>query len=130
MAGFPPGSVNVVTCSRNNASEVGKAMCDHPLIRKISFTGSTLTGKILIAQSANTVKKLSLELGGNAPFIVFNSADLSKSVTGLIAAKFRNTGQTCISANRVLVQSGIHDAFVSELVKSMREQLVVGNGMD
>jgi acyl-CoA reductase-like NAD-dependent aldehyde dehydrogenase len=130
MAGLPPGAINIITCSRTNAPEIGRIMCEHTLIRKISFTGSTLTGKVLISQSASTVKKLSLELGGNAPFIIFNSADLHKSASGLVAAKFRNTGQTCISANRVLVQSQIHDSFVSELKAQMSQQLVVGNGFE
>ena len=105
-------------------------MCEQDLVRKLSFTGSTQVGKILISQSASTVTKLSLELGGNAPFIVFNSADVARAVNGLMAAKFRNTGQTCISANRVLVQSGVHDRFVAELEKTMRDQLHVGNGFD
>lgn len=129
IAGLPAGVINVVTSSRTNAAEVGKAMCEHPHVHKISFTGSTIVGKILLAQSASSVKKMSLELGGNSPFIVFESANVAKAVAGLMSAKFRNNGQVCICANRVFVQEGIHNAFVVEMARAMREQLRVGNGL-
>ncbi|MGZ5860197.1 MAG: NAD-dependent succinate-semialdehyde dehydrogenase [Croceibacterium sp.] len=98
-----------------NASEAGDIFCTHPLVRKISFTGSTRVGKILMAKAAAQIKRLSLELGGNAPFIVFDDADLDRAVNGAIASRFRNAGQTCVCANRFLVQEGIHDAFVAQL---------------
>ena len=109
-AGFPPGLFNVVTTSRPAA--VGEELCANPLVRKLSFTGSTETGRLLMRQCAQTVKKVSLELGGNAPFIVFDDADLEAAVRGAIASKYRNSGQTCVCANRFLVQDGIHDRFV------------------
>ena len=93
MAGIPNGVINIITASRQSTPAIGKALCEHNLIRKISFTGSTGVGKLLLANSASTVKRLQMELGGNAPFIVFESADLNKAVNGLIATKFRNTGQ-------------------------------------
>ncbi|ESN96189.1 hypothetical protein HELRODRAFT_95271 [Helobdella robusta] len=129
QAGFPDGVINVLTCSKGNAPAVGGAMCNSPIISKISFTGSTYVGKILIKNSAETVKKLSLELGGNAPFIVFNGADLDLAVKGVIAGKFRCSGQTCISPNRLLVQCEIHDEFVEKL-KGAVSKLKLGDGMD
>jgi succinate-semialdehyde dehydrogenase / glutarate-semialdehyde dehydrogenase len=120
-AGFPPGVLNVVTSS--DSAEVGKELCENPKVRKLSFTGSTEVGKILMRQSADTLKKLSLELGGNAPFIVFDDADLEAAVEGAIASKYRHNGQTCVCANRILVQEGIHDRFVeafSEAVGRLR----------
>ncbi|MEH3087097.1 MAG: NAD-dependent succinate-semialdehyde dehydrogenase [Xylophilus ampelinus] len=114
-AGVPPGVVNIVTASRERTPEVVDAWLDDPRVRKISFTGSTPVGKHLARRSADTLKKLSLELGGNAPFIVFEDADLDAAVDGLMAAKFRNGGQTCVSPNRVFVQAGVHDAFVERL---------------
>ena len=111
-AGVPKGVFNVITGS---ASEVGGELTSNPLVRKLSFTGSTETGKILMAQCAGTVKKLSLELGGNAPFIVFDDADLDAAVEGAIMSKYRNTGQTCVCANRLLVQDAVYDAFASKL---------------
>lgn len=128
-AGFPPGVFNVVTCDRGNAPEVGKVLCESPLVSLISFTGSSGVGKILLQQSASTVKKCSMELGGNAPFIVFDSADVDTAVTGAMASKFRCTGQTCVCANRFLVQEGIYDAFVKKLGEAMDSQLKVGDGM-
>lgn len=116
-AGVPDGVLNVVTGT--DASAIGKALCDDPRVRKLSFTGSTPVGKILYAQCAGTVKKLSLELGGNAPFIVFDDADLEAAVDGAIASKFRNAGQTCVCANRLIVQSGIHDAFAARLAEKV-----------
>lgn len=122
--------LNVLPASRENTPEVGKALCQHDLVKKISFTGSTPVGKILLAQSASTVKRTQMELGGNAPFIVFDSADINKAIAGLLVAKFRNAGQTCICANRILVQEGIHDKFIEALAKAMKEQLIVGHGLD
>jgi succinate-semialdehyde dehydrogenase/glutarate-semialdehyde dehydrogenase len=114
-AGLPPGVLNIVTASRQRAAEVVDVWLDDARVRKISFTGSTPVGKHLARRSADTLKKLSLELGGNAPFIVFDDADLDAAVEGLMAAKFRNGGQTCVSPNRVFVQAGIHDRFVEKL---------------
>jgi len=111
-AGLPKGVLNIVTGS---AAAIGGELTSNPTVRKLSFTGSTEVGKILMAQCASTVKKLSLELGGNAPFIVFDDADLDAAVEGAIHSKFRNTGQTCVCANRLLVQDGIHDQFASRL---------------
>ncbi len=116
-AGVPAGVLNVVT--GKDSSAIGKALCDDSRVRKLSFTGSTPVGKILYAQCAGTMKKLSLELGGNAPFIVFDDADLEAAVDGAIASKYRNTGQTCVCANRLLVQAGIHDAFVARLAEKV-----------
>jgi succinate-semialdehyde dehydrogenase/glutarate-semialdehyde dehydrogenase len=126
-AGFPAGVFNVVPTNR--ASVVGEEMTASPIVRKLSFTGSTAVGKLLMRQCADTVKKISLELGGNAPFIVFESADLDAAVKGAIAAKYRNAGQTCICANRIYVQESIHDAFVEKYSKAV-QALSVGNGLD
>jgi succinate-semialdehyde dehydrogenase/glutarate-semialdehyde dehydrogenase len=123
-AGVPKGILNVVT---GPAKEIGGELTGNPTVRKLSFTGSTEVGKLLMAQCAGTVKKLSLELGGNAPFIVFDDADLDEAVEGAMMCKFRNTGQTCVCANRFLVQDGVHDAFVEKLKTAMAE-LHVGNG--
>ncbi|MBS9720781.1 NAD-dependent succinate-semialdehyde dehydrogenase [Tianweitania sp. BSSL-BM11] len=125
-AGFPKGAVNVVTGS---ASEIGDELCEHPLVKKITFTGSTEVGKILIAKSASTVKKVSMELGGNAPFLVFDDADLDRAVEGAIAAKYRNSGQTCICTNRFFVQEGIYDAFV-EKFSAAAAKLKIGDGTE
>jgi len=114
-AGVPPGVLNVVTASRERTPEVVDAWLDDPRVRKITFTGSTPVGKHLARRSADTLKKLSLELGGNAPFIVFEDADLDAAVEGLMASKFRNGGQTCVCPNRVFVQSSVHDAFADKL---------------
>jgi succinate-semialdehyde dehydrogenase/glutarate-semialdehyde dehydrogenase len=116
-AGVPAGVLNVVT--GKDSAAIGKALCDDARVRKLSFTGSTPVGKTLYAQCAGTMKKLSLELGGNAPFIVFDDADLEAAVDGAIASKYRNTGQTCVCANRLIVQSGIHDAFVKRLTEKV-----------
>lgn len=125
-AGIPPGVINVLTASSGH--EVGLELCVNPIIKKLSFTGSTEVGKILSRQCADTVKKLSLELGGNAPFIVFDDADLDAAVQGAIAIKFYNSGQTCICANRFLVQDGVYDAFVDKLQNAL-EQFQLGNGL-
>jgi succinate-semialdehyde dehydrogenase/glutarate-semialdehyde dehydrogenase len=124
-AGFPPGVVNLVTTT--DAPAVGAVLTGDPRARKLSFTGSTAVGKQLMAACAGTVKKLSLELGGNAPFLVFDDADLERAVEGLVANKFRNAGQACIAANRVLVQDGIHDRFVALLAERVAA-LRVGRG--
>jgi len=125
-AGIPKGVFNVVTSTKSG--RIGKELTTNPLVRKFSFTGSTETGKQLMAQCASTVKKLSLELGGNAPFIVFDDADLDAAVKGAIASKFRNMGQTCVCANRFLVQDGVYDAFAEKLSKAVGA-LKVGDGM-
>ncbi|KMQ74666.1 NAD-dependent succinate-semialdehyde dehydrogenase [Marinobacter subterrani] len=128
-AGLPAGLVNIVTCSKARAPEVGEELTTNPVVRKVSFTGSTPVGKLLMRQASSTVKKVSLELGGNAPFIVFDDADLDAAVTGLMASKYRNTGQTCVCANRIYVQSSVYDAFVEKL-KSAVGNLVVGPGLE
>ncbi|MDB5887583.1 MAG: gabD [Rhodocyclales bacterium] len=128
-AGIPAGVFNVLTCDGVNAIEVGKALCASPIVRHLSFTGSTEVGRILMAQCAPTVKKLALELGGHAPFIVFDDADVGAAVEGAMVSKYRNAGQTCVCANRFIVQAGIHDAFVEQLVARTRE-IRLGNGFD
>ncbi len=128
-AGLPAGLLSVVTCSRANAAAVGAELTGNPLVRKLSFTGSTAVGKILMKQCSDTVKKVSLELGGNAPFIVFDDADLDKAVQGVLASKYRNTGQTCVCANRIYVQAGVYDAFAEKLAGAVR-CLAVGPGLD
>lgn len=118
-AGIPKGVVNFVTALQNTP-EVGEALTTSPIVRKISFTGSTSVGKLLMKQSSDTLKKLSFELGGNAPFIVFNDADLELAVNGAIASKFRTSGQTCVCANRIFVQKGIYDKFASLFAKKVK----------
>ena len=125
-AGMPPGVCNVIT---GPSGPIGGALTSSPTVRKLTFTGSTEVGSKLLAQIAPTVKKASMELGGNAPFIVFDDADLDAAVVGAIASKFRNAGQTCVCANRLLVQAGVYDAFTAKL-KIAVEALRVGNGMD
>jgi succinate-semialdehyde dehydrogenase/glutarate-semialdehyde dehydrogenase len=117
-AGVPRGVFNVITGS---AAEIGAELTSNPIVRKLSFTGSTETGKLLMAQCASTVKKLSLELGGNAPFIVFEDADLDAAVDGAILSKYRNTGQTCVCANRLLVQEAVYDAFAGKLAEAVKK---------
>ncbi len=124
--GYPKGVINIVT---GDAPAIGGAIMARPELRKVTFTGSTNVGKLLIRQSADTVKKVSMELGGNAPFIVFDDADLDRAIDGVMASKFRNSGQTCVCANRVFVQAGVHDEFVAKLVEKTRA-LKLGNGMD
>jgi succinate-semialdehyde dehydrogenase/glutarate-semialdehyde dehydrogenase len=124
-AGVPKGVLNVVTGS---AEEIGGEMTSNPIVRKVTFTGSTAVGKRLMAQCAGSVKKVSLELGGNAPFIVFDDADLDAAVQGAIASKYRNTGQTCVCANRLLVQDGVYDAFTGKLVDAVA-LLRIGDGL-
>jgi len=117
-AGIPKGVFNVIT---GDAPTIGKEMCANPTVRKVSFTGSTEVGRILMRQSADTIKKLSLELGGNAPFIVFDDADLDAAVEGAIASKYRNAGQTCVCANRIYVQDTVYDAFAAKLAEKVKE---------
>jgi succinate-semialdehyde dehydrogenase / glutarate-semialdehyde dehydrogenase len=117
-AGMPNGVFNVIT---GPATDIGAELTSNPIVRKLSFTGSTQTGKLLMAQCANTVKKLSLELGGNAPFIVFDDADLDAAVDGAIMSKYRNTGQTCVCANRLLVQESVYDRFATKLTDAVKK---------
>ena len=125
-AGVPKGVFSVVT---GGAREIGREMTDNPIVRKLTFTGSTEIGKTLMAQCAGTMKKMSLELGGNAPFIVFDDADLDEAVIGAMASKYRNTGQTCVCANRLLVQDGVYDAFAEKLAAAVA-LLKIGNGLE
>jgi succinate-semialdehyde dehydrogenase/glutarate-semialdehyde dehydrogenase len=125
-AGMPAGVCNVLT---GGSSEMGAELTANPLVRKLSFTGSTEVGAKLLAQCAATIKKTSMELGGNAPFIVFDDADLDAAVVGAMGSKFRNTGQTCVCANRILVQDGVYDAFAAKL-KAAVEAMKIGNGME
>jgi succinate-semialdehyde dehydrogenase / glutarate-semialdehyde dehydrogenase len=125
-AGMPPGVCNVLT---GGSSAMGGELTSNPIVRKLSFTGSTEVGAKLLAQCAPTIKKTSMELGGNAPFIVFDDADLDAAVVGAMGSKFRNTGQTCVCANRILVQDGVYDAFAAKL-KAAVEAMKVGNGME
>lgn len=125
-AGIPPGVFNVIT---GNAVAIGRVLTDNPSVRKISFTGSTEVGRLLLRQSADTIKKVSLELGGNAPFIIFNDADMEKAVEGVMNSKFRNAGQTCVCANRIFVQDKIYPAFTERLAQAVAE-LRVGSGLD
>ncbi|MBV8622695.1 MAG: NADP-dependent succinate-semialdehyde dehydrogenase [Herbaspirillum sp.] len=125
-AGIPAGIFSVVTGA---PKEIGAEMTSNPIVRKISFTGSTAVGKLLMQQSASSIKKLSLELGGNAPFIVFDDADLDAAVEGAIASKYRNAGQTCVCANRIYVQDGVYEAFAAKLVAAV-QKLKVGDGLE
>jgi succinate-semialdehyde dehydrogenase/glutarate-semialdehyde dehydrogenase len=124
-AGVPPGVFNVLTGS---PTAIGGEMCSNPTVRKLTFTGSTRIGKLLMAQCAGTMKKISMELGGNAPFIVFEDADLDAAVQGAMISKFRNTGQTCVCANRILVQDSIYEAFTAKLSEAVM-RLRVGDGL-
>jgi succinate-semialdehyde dehydrogenase/glutarate-semialdehyde dehydrogenase len=126
-AGFPPGVYNTVTTTES--SDVGKELSENPKVRKLSFTGSTQVGKILMSQCSSTLKKVSLELGGNAPFIVFDDADIAAAVKGAINSKFRNSGQTCVCVNRFFAHDKIYDEFVSKLTEAVAA-LQVGNGLD
>jgi succinate-semialdehyde dehydrogenase/glutarate-semialdehyde dehydrogenase len=126
-AGIPAGVFNIVTSSRS--SEVGKEFCENPAVRKLTFTGSTEVGRILLRQAADQVMKCSMELGGNAPFIVFDDADLDAAVEGAIMCKFRNNGQTCVCANRIYVQAGVYDAFAEKLKEAV-SKMKIGDGME
>jgi succinate-semialdehyde dehydrogenase / glutarate-semialdehyde dehydrogenase len=125
-AGVPKGVFSVLT---GKSGEIGAEMTSNPIVRKITFTGSTEVGKLLMKQAADTVKKVSMELGGNAPFLVFDDADIDAAVEGAIAAKFRNTGQTCVCANRIYVQEGVYDAFADKLANAVAK-MKVGNGIE
>ena len=125
-AGIPPGVLNIIT---GDPSAIGQQFSSHPFVKKLTFTGSTRVGKLLMKQSSETVKKLSLELGGNAPFIIFEDADLDAAVAGLMLAKFRNAGQACVAANRVFIHEKIYDAFLKKCVPVV-QALKVGNGLD
>ncbi|GAB1215507.1 hypothetical protein ATERTT37_004697 [Aspergillus terreus] len=129
QAGFPPGALNVLTTSAENTPAVSRALCTHPLVKKVSFTGSTQVGKIVAELCASGLTKSTLELGGNCPFIVFDDADLDHAVDELIALKWRHAGQACITANRVFVQRGVYEEFIDRVVHRTRS-LVVGHGMD
>ncbi|MEB8387077.1 NAD-dependent succinate-semialdehyde dehydrogenase [Rhodobacteraceae bacterium KMM 6894] len=126
-AGIPAGVFNIVTSSKS--SEIGKEFCENPAVRKLTFTGSTEVGRILLKQAADQVMKCSMELGGNAPFIVFDDADLDAAVEGAILCKFRNNGQTCVCANRIYVQAGVYDAFTAKLQEAVKN-LKIGDGLD
>jgi succinate-semialdehyde dehydrogenase/glutarate-semialdehyde dehydrogenase len=128
-AGLPAGVLNVLSADSDNSIAIGKVICDSDVVRHLSFTGSTEVGRILMAQSAPTVKKLSLELGGNAPFIVFDDADIDSAVEGAMASKFRNAGQTCVCANRIYVQEGVYENFVAKFAAKVKA-LKVGNGFE
>jgi succinate-semialdehyde dehydrogenase/glutarate-semialdehyde dehydrogenase len=128
-AGLPPGVINIVTADAGNSIEVGKVLCSSPLVRHLSFTGSTPVGRILMQQCAPTIKKLALELGGHAPFIVFEDADLDAAVAGALISKYRNAGQTCVSTNRFYVHESIYDAFVAKLAAGAAK-ITVGNGFE
>ncbi|HJV96282.1 MAG TPA: NAD-dependent succinate-semialdehyde dehydrogenase [Albitalea sp.] len=128
-AGMPAGVLNVVSADADNSIAVGKLLCESDIVRHLSFTGSTEVGRILMRQCAPTVKKLSLELGGNAPFIVFDDADVDSAVEGAMVSKYRNAGQTCVCANRLYVQDGVYDAFVEKLAAKTKT-IKVGNGFE
>ena len=128
-AGIPDGVINIVTADANQSIVIGKTLCSSPTVRHLSFTGSTEVGRILMEQCAPTVKKLALELGGHAPFIVFEDADIDAAVSGAMASKFRNSGQTCVCANRFYVHKKVHDQFVEKFAKAL-SIIKVGNGMD
>ncbi|HJS02825.1 MAG TPA: NAD-dependent succinate-semialdehyde dehydrogenase [Variovorax sp.] len=128
-AGIPAGVLNVLTADSGNSIAIGKELCESGVVRHLSFTGSTEVGRILMSQCAPTVKKLSLELGGNAPFLVFDDADVDSAVEGAMASKYRNAGQTCVCANRLYVQEGIYDAFVQKFAAKVKA-LKVGNGFE
>ncbi len=128
-AGIPEGVINVVTADAKNSIEICKALCDSPKVRHLSFTGSTPVGRILMEQCAPTIKKVALELGGHAPFIVFEDADLDAAVSGAMQSKYRNAGQTCVCTNRFYVHESLHDAFVEKLAQASK-RLVIGPGLD
>ncbi|MBQ0936997.1 NAD-dependent succinate-semialdehyde dehydrogenase [Ideonella paludis] len=128
-AGMPAGVLNILTADGDNSIEIGKVLCSSDVVRHLSFTGSTEVGRILAAQCAPTIKKISLELGGNAPFIVFDDADLDSAVEGAMVSKYRNAGQTCVCANRFYVQSSVYDAFVAKLAEKAAA-IKVGNGFE
>ena len=129
-AGFPAGVLNILTADSDRSIEIGKVLCASPVVRKVTFTGSTQVGRILMQQSASTVKKMSLELGGLAPFIVFDDADIDAAVEGAMVSKYRNAGQTCVCANRLYVHDKVYDAFVEKLAARVSGTLLVGEGFE
>src|SRR5437764_8120700 len=128
-AGLPAGVLSIVTGDAEDAPAIGTEMTSNPIVRKVGFTGSNEVGKLIMHQCADQVKNISLELGGNAPFIVFDDADLEQAVAGAVLCKFRNSGQTCITANRILVHESLHDQFVAGL-REAAAKLVVGRGTE
>jgi succinate-semialdehyde dehydrogenase/glutarate-semialdehyde dehydrogenase len=128
-AGIPAGVINVLTADSENSIAIGKVLCDSKLVRHLSFTGSTPVGRILMAQSAPTIKKLALELGGHAPFIVFEDADIDAAIEGAMISKYRNAGQTCVCTNRFYVHEAVHDVFVKKLADAVAK-IKVGNGFE
>jgi succinate-semialdehyde dehydrogenase/glutarate-semialdehyde dehydrogenase len=129
-AGVPPGVLNILTADSSQSIAIGKVLCDSPVIRKLTFTGSTQVGRILMEQSAPSIKKLSLELGGNAPFIVFEDADLDAAIDGAMASKYRNAGQTCVCTNRFYVHANVYEAFTQKLANAVNDRLKVGEGFE
>lgn len=127
QAGFPPGVLNVLTTDLDNTPSLSEALCKHPLVKKVTFTGSTRVGKLIASHCAEGLKKVTLELGGNCPFIVFNDANLDQALDQLMALKWRHAGQACITANRIYVQAGIYDKF-AEMLKERTSKIVVGHG--
>lgn len=130
QAGVPAGVLNILTADSDQSIAIGKVLCDSPVVRKLTFTGSTQVGRILMEQSAPTIKKLSLELGGNAPFIVFEDADIDAAIDGAIASKYRNAGQTCVCTNRFYVHTSIYDTFAEKLAAAVQTRLKVGDGFE
>jgi succinate-semialdehyde dehydrogenase / glutarate-semialdehyde dehydrogenase len=128
QAGIPPGVINILVANGDKSPEIGLELCTNPVVKKVSFTGSTEVGRILLRQSANTIKKLSLELGGNAPFIVFDDADIEAAVEGAIASKYRNAGQTCVCANRIYIQDSVYDLFAEKFTAKVAA-MPVGEGI-
>ncbi|NLY65174.1 MAG: NAD-dependent succinate-semialdehyde dehydrogenase [Alcaligenaceae bacterium] len=129
QAGIPAGVLNIITADAERSVHIGKILCDSPVIRKLTFTGSTPVGRILMQQSAPSIKKLSLELGGHAPFIVFDDADIDAAIEGALIAKYRNAGQTCVCANRFYVHKHVYAQFVEKFSQRVKDTLVVGNGL-
>lgn len=130
QAGFPPGVFNIITTDDRNTPAVSEALCKHPLVRKVTFTGSTAIGRLIAQHCSSGLKKLTLELGGNCPFLIFNDADLDQAVAALMVLKWRTAGQACTHANRVYVQSGVYDIFVQKILQATQKALRVGHGAD
>lgn len=130
QAGIPPGVLNIITADSDNSIAIGKVLCASPVVRKVTFTGSTPVGRILMQQSASSIKKMSLELGGHAPFIVFEDADLDAAIEGAMISKYRNAGQTCVCTNRFYVHANVYDSFVEKLAARVSGTLSVGEGFE
>ena len=130
LAGFPPGVFNVITTNENNTPAVSEALCKHPLVRKVTFTGSTAIGRLIAQHCSSGLKKLTLELGGNCPFLIFDDADLDQAVAALMILKWRTAGQACTHANRVYVQGGVYESFAQKIVQATEKALRVGHGAD